>query len=101
MTAEGMAELARAVELAPDEARYSYVLAIGLNSTGQTAAALDVLRAAHDRRPSDRDVLLALSTINRDRGDRTAALDYARELAGTAPWDQAAQRLVAQLTALP
>ncbi|MDH5255951.1 MAG: ammonia-forming cytochrome c nitrite reductase subunit c552, partial [Gammaproteobacteria bacterium] len=61
-----LAELERAAELEPDTARYAYVYGVALNSAGETARALDTLAAASRRHPADRDILLALATINRD-----------------------------------
>ena len=91
--AEALPELARAAALAPDDARYAYVLGVALHSTGQSARALDVLRGVHQRRPGDRDVLVALATISRDTGDRPAARAYAAALVAAAPEDEGARRL--------
>jgi Flp pilus assembly protein TadD len=55
----GVAELTRAVELAPAEARFSYVLAIALHDTGQPEAALKVVDAALRHRPFDPSLLEA------------------------------------------
>jgi len=55
----GVAELTRAVELAPAEARFSYVLAIALHDTGQPEAALKVIDAALRHHPFDRSLLEA------------------------------------------
>jgi Flp pilus assembly protein TadD len=73
-------ELQRAAELRPDVPRYSYVLGVGFESAGDTPRALDVLRAAHQHHPADRDLLTALVTINRDHGNTQDAQRYAQEL---------------------
>ena len=48
-----LAELARAVELAPDEPRFSYTYAVGLDDGGRTRQALAVVRTALAKRPGD------------------------------------------------
>jgi Flp pilus assembly protein TadD len=55
----GVAELARAVELAPSEARFSYVLAVALHDTGRPDEALRVVDAALQHRPYDPSLLEA------------------------------------------
>ncbi len=64
---------------------------------GKAESALAVLENARPRHPNDRQILLALATINRDRGARDAALRYAKELINLAPEDPAARRLLDQL----
>jgi tetratricopeptide (TPR) repeat protein len=92
-------ELERAAILAPDDPHYSYVYAVGLHSSGQTERALGVLRRTHEQHPGDRDVLVALVTINRDRGDLASAVSYAERLVAIAPDDPATRRLRDELDA--
>jgi Flp pilus assembly protein TadD len=94
---EALAELARAVELAPDDARHATVYAVALHGAGRVPEALAVLAATHERRPLDRDVLVTLATLQRDAGDRAAALRHARALLALAPDDPAARALVEEL----
>jgi Flp pilus assembly protein TadD len=96
-TREALEELARAVELAPDDPQLAYVYAIGLNSTGETERALAVLRRAHETSPSVRPVLVALATLNRDRGALDEARRWAEKLVELSPDDPAARRLLAEL----
>ena len=96
-TAEALIELGRAAELAPTSARYAYVYGVALNSTGAAARALAVLQAAHERHTGDPDILAALATISRDRGDRAAARTYARKLLQAAPELPEARRLSQEL----
>ena len=49
--APALASLERAVELAPDNARYAYVYGVGLNSAGRSEKAIAVLTSAHSRHP--------------------------------------------------
>jgi tetratricopeptide (TPR) repeat protein len=90
-------ELATAARLAPDNARYAYVHAIGLHSAGKRDAALATLRAADVRHPYDIDILSALVSINREAGNARAALPYARKLAEALPGDSGAAKLLAEL----
>jgi predicted CXXCH cytochrome family protein len=94
---EALPELDQAARLEPGHVRYAYVLGVALHSTGDTRRALDLLRAAHDRSPGDRDVLLALATISRDAGALDAARGYADALVALAPWDPGARGLREEL----
>lgn len=96
---EAVETLAQAAKLDPDNAHYQYVYAVALHSTGKPDEAIQVLEAAHARQPNDRELLFALVTFNRDRGDREAARRYARQLLTLAPQDAAVRRLVEQLQA--
>ena len=55
--AAGLAESAAAARLAPASARYAYVYAVGLHSTGKRDAALAELRGAEARHPHDLEIL--------------------------------------------
>ena len=95
--AGALAELRKASELAPDSARYAYVYAIALNTTGVHQRAMELLEETHRRHPTDRDILLALVSIARENGDGAAALLHARELAALYPADTQLRLLVRQL----
>jgi Tfp pilus assembly protein PilF len=92
-----LAEFRRASELEPDRARYLYVYAVALNSGGQGAQAMTVLKAGLARHPSDRDILMALVTFSRAAGDAAAALDYAERLARIVPDDRSLAGLIQEL----
>jgi Flp pilus assembly protein TadD len=94
---EAIAELRRAAELAPADPQVAYVLAIGLHSTGKTEEALAVLEAAHDRSPAVQSLLVALVTLNRDRGALDEARSWARTLVELSPEEGGARRLLAEL----
>jgi Flp pilus assembly protein TadD len=94
---EAIAELRRAAELAPADPQVNYVLAIGLHSTGKTEEALAVLEAAHERSPAAQPLLVALVTLNRDRGALDEARSWARKLVDLSPDDVGARRLLAEL----
>jgi len=90
-------ELAVAAKLAPDNARYGYVYAVGLHSAGRRGEALSVLRAAEARHPYDLEILGALVSMMREAGKPRDALPYARRIAEILPDDPGVKRLVAEL----
>jgi Flp pilus assembly protein TadD len=80
-----------------DNARYAYVYAVALNSSGAAVEALALLEEAHQPHPADRNVLMALVSFARDNGDFTAALCHARELLTLDPGNAQLRALVAEL----
>lgn len=93
----GLREIALAAKLDPDNARYAYVHAVGLHSTGKRTEALAVLRAADKRHPYDLDILSALISMNLEAGDNKTALQYAKKAIEVLPDDQGVQALVTKL----
>jgi predicted CXXCH cytochrome family protein len=89
--------LRRAHELMPENARYAYVYAVALNSSGAAADAIALLDETHRRHPADRDVLTALVSFSRDKGDFGAALRYTRELLTLDPGNAQLRALVSDL----
>ena len=79
-TGEAVAELAKSARLAPDNARYAYVHAIALHGSGKIPAAIAALERMHQRFPGNPEVLSALAAFERDRGNQTAAMQWARKL---------------------
>ena len=77
---DAIAELARAVKLAPDEARFAYVYGIALHDTGREAEGIAVLEKSLQRNPGNRDLLGALASYARSRGDQAAATRYTEQL---------------------
>jgi Flp pilus assembly protein TadD len=96
-SAEGLTYLQRASELRPDEPMYAYAYGIGLNSTGNGARSVAVLEEALKKHPYNRDILLALVTIQRDRGNGKEALRHAETLVRFWPQDQSLARLYQEL----
>jgi Flp pilus assembly protein TadD len=94
---EALAELGRAAGLAPDSPDFAYGYAIGLHSAGRAEEALAVLRAAQKRSPGARGLLVALVTIQRERGALGEARAWARKLVEAAPGDPSARALAASL----
>ncbi len=89
--------LRRAHELTPDNARYAYVYAVALNSAGAAVEATALLEQTHRQHPADREVLTALVSIARDKGDFAAALRHARELATLDPGNAQLRALISEL----
>lgn len=94
---DALAQLSKAAELAPDNARYAYVYAIALNSTGARGEAMELLDLAHKRHPADRDILMALVSMAHEAGDLSAALLHTRELSRLYPTDTQLRVLVLEL----
>ena len=92
-----IAELKRASELAPNNARYNYVYAIALNSSGARAEAMQLLEQIHRRHPTDRESLLALMTLTRDAGNVERAIGFARELVALDPLNPDYRRILTDL----
>ena len=59
------------VHAAAGDSRYGYAYAVGLDSQGRTAEAVEVLAAVHRARPADREVLVALASYEAKRGRRS------------------------------
>jgi Tfp pilus assembly protein PilF len=73
-------EFSRAAGLEPGNARFAYVNAIALHSSGRADAAIAQLRAALQLHPVDGDLLSALADFHRQRGDSAQARRYSNRL---------------------
>ncbi|MFO1311086.1 MAG: multiheme c-type cytochrome [Burkholderiales bacterium] len=82
---EAIPELALAVKLAPDDARFAYVYAVALDGAKQGPKAREVLVAASRRHPYDRAILEALASYSARDGKPDAALAYAKTLRDLEP----------------
>ena len=80
LLADAMAELARAVTLAPGEARFSYVYAVALHDAGHAAEARRALEIALGRQPASTELLEASASYAREAGDTAAAARWAAKL---------------------
>jgi Flp pilus assembly protein TadD len=98
-TDEALVELRNATLLEPDETRFAYVYGVALLSATQDVEAFEVLEQALVKRPGDRDLLFALATAYRDRGDFERARNHARRLAEISPGNPDAQKLVEEIEA--
>jgi Flp pilus assembly protein TadD len=96
---EAIAALGRAAQLRPDRWRYSYVLAVALQETGQANSALETLKDAHDRHPDNLELLMLLTTLSRDNGALEEAILYANTLIELIPENTMFRQLLAQLEA--
>ena len=95
---EALSELRRSAELQPDRARYAYVLAVALHSSGRADEAMTVLNENLARHPNDRDTLVALIGYHRDAGNIGEALRYAKLLAALNPNDPNLAGLISDLS---
>lgn len=94
---QALAALRRATELAPENPRYAYVYALALEAEGKRAEAIEVLTAANETAPADRDILIALVTVNRDAGEQKTAGLFAERLKRRWPGDEQALALYREL----
>ena len=98
-SSEGLAELKHAARLLPEDTRFAYVYAVGLNSTGKTKAAIAEIDRALKYHPDDRDLLQVAAIFRRDSGDLTGARRYAERLSQRYPEDSNAAQLARDLSA--
>jgi tetratricopeptide (TPR) repeat protein len=97
--AEALPELARAAALAPDQARYAYVYAVALQSSGDAEAARREVGGALARHKFDRDLLGWAVQDALGTGDTARALVLAKTLSTVTPDDPAIGGLIEQLRA--
>ena len=90
-----------AAELAPNNARYGYVLAVALEQTGQRSEAVRTLDEVLKRHPYDPDALSVGAGWALQRGDRQMALDYLTTLRTLRPDDRAIQQEIDRLQRSP
>ena len=93
----GFRHLERAAALETQGIRYRYVYAIALHDTGETPAALEVLRSLLGAAPGNPHVLLALVNYSRSTGRIEDARRYADELRKLFPDDPAIRHLYESL----
>jgi len=73
-------EFSRAAGLEPGNARFAYVNAIALHSSGKIDAAIEQLRSALAIHQTDGDIISALADFYRQRGDSAQAMHYSARL---------------------
>lgn len=94
---EAMQFLAEAVSHEPDQARFSYVLAVALHDTGNQSKAMTTLQSALVRHPYDRDLLMAIITYEVEAKAFSSALERAELLGKLEPNSAQIAQLVASL----
>jgi predicted CXXCH cytochrome family protein len=77
---DALAALARASELAPQDARFAYVYAVALHSAGKVNSAIAKLETTLNNHPEDNDILAALVSFYQGRGDGAKAKRYSDQL---------------------
>ena len=77
---EALRELEQATILDPSNARFGYVYAVGLHSTGKADEAIVKLEKALLAHPNDRNILEALASFHQTRGENAAANRYTERL---------------------
>jgi tetratricopeptide (TPR) repeat protein len=84
-SSEALKALEQAAMLSMDNARYIYVYAVALNSSGDNDKAILVLQGAHHRFPANTNILSALVAFHRGAGNYEAAGIYTKKLQGLSP----------------
>ncbi len=79
-TDAALGELERATVLEPGNARFAYVYAVALHSTGKSEAAITKLKAALVAHPNNREILEALVSFHSARGQSAETAKYAERL---------------------
>jgi Flp pilus assembly protein TadD len=95
---DALIALSRASELEPENGRFAFVYAIGLNSTGEADRSLEVMTNALESSPYDRELLSALVTVARDAGHVRTAISYAQRVAEVWAFDPTAAELLQAVT---
>jgi tetratricopeptide (TPR) repeat protein len=98
-TDDALAALASAHEHDASNVRVAYTYAIALQSVGHIDSSIAILEASHRDHPNDRDLLYALTTIERDRSHHEAARRWAKALLALDPSDPTARALSDSLDA--
>ena len=91
---EAVAQLQQATRLAPGERHYAYVYGVALHSSGKVEQGISELAESHRKFPGDIEILQALATMERDRGNLAAGRTYAQQLVVIVPDDPQAQALL-------
>ena len=94
-----MSAFGQAYAAAPERADIAYAYAIALHDTGSPPRAIMILQKTLENAPNDVQVLIALTTFNREQGRLDEALKYARRAAKLLPDDQGLAQFVKQLEA--
>ena len=81
---QALAELAKAAKLDPASARFAYVYGVALHSAGRVDESIETLVKAGAKHPADTDILEALASFYRDRGNDAEARRYAQQLRAVA-----------------
>ncbi|MGA9856134.1 MAG: tetratricopeptide repeat protein [Gammaproteobacteria bacterium] len=79
-THSALTEFRRATTLDPGNARFAYVYAVALYSTGKSNQAIAILDKALQAHPNDRDILEALASYHQARGEHALAKKYSDRL---------------------
>jgi Flp pilus assembly protein TadD len=90
----------RAFEIDPMTARYGYVYAVALYSTGRSLQSISVLEDNSKRHPRDRETLIALINYTQSTKNYPAALRYAERLFQIEPDRQELKSLILRLRLL-
>ena len=94
---EAIIELRKSAQLAPQNTRYAYVLAVAYNSAGQNPAAFSEIRRALKQSPNDLDLLIAGATFAKQTGESEQIRFYVQELVNRYPNDANVRQFLQEL----
>jgi len=92
-----LVSLKKAADLQPETVRYTYVYGVALNSTGDSAGALQVLELGHVNHPRDQEIIFMIASVYRDQGRQDKAMEWAQKLLQNNPADQNALQFIEML----
>jgi tetratricopeptide (TPR) repeat protein len=88
-TSDALARLQKAMELAPDNARYAFVYAVALHDTGAPQHGIETLKRMLQRQPDNGEVLSALINWSLEQRDYARAKQYMSHFEQLHPSDAA------------
>jgi len=91
---EALKALKKAVNLAPDNMRYTYIYGVAANSLGNSVNAVVALERVVQREPRNIDALTSLVDIYYRQGEGTKALKHGEVLLQLTPDNRSLQQLV-------
>jgi tetratricopeptide (TPR) repeat protein len=91
---EALDHFKKAMEFRPDNPYLAYIYGLALNDAGYAKEAFQVFEKTLQLHPYDRDILLALVTIHRDRKEYDESRKYADKLVEYWPQDSGYRQLL-------
>jgi len=94
---EALDHFKKAMELRPDNPYLAYIYGLALNDAGDPEQAFQVFRQTLQEFPFERDILLALVTLHRDRKEFKESRKYAEKLVEYWPGDSGYRQLLQEI----
>ena len=87
----------KAMELRPDNPYLAYIYGLALNDAGKSEEAFQVFEKTLQQFPYERDILLALVTLHRDRKEYEESRKYAEKLVAYWPRERGYRQLLQEI----